>query len=240
MKQFGLIGRDIAYSFSDKYFSEKFQTEKLKDVSYQIFDLENISQVKKLFSNPNLKGFNVTIPYKEQIIEYLDELSPEAQKIGAVNCVNIVDGKKIGHNTDCFGFEFSLRPLLKEHHQKALVFGDGGAAKAIKYVLEKLNIPYLVITRNGSIRYQDLNQEIMSSHTVLINCTPVGTYPNLDEALPIPFQFIHSGHLVVDLIYNPPKTQFLKLAEQNNATLKNGFEMLKLQADKSWEIWNEL
>lgn len=239
MKLFGLIGKNISYSFSENYFAQKFLDLNLLNCKYQIFDLQSIEEVFLVFDLPNLQGFNVTIPYKESIIDYLDELSPEAQKIGAVNCVKLVNGKKIGFNTDAFGFENSLKPLLTKENQKALIFGNGGAAKAIKFALEKLEIPYQVITRNGEFTYEMLSEEIFSEHQILINCTPVGTYPNVENTLPIPFDALNSTHLAYDLIYNPKKTKFLQIAETKGAIIKNGYEMLQLQADKSWEIWNQ-
>lgn len=240
MKRFGLIGKNIAYSFSEKYFSDKFKTESILGVDYQLFDLNEISKVENLFADKNLKGFNVTIPYKEQILPYLDELSPEAKAIGAVNCVKISNGKKIGYNTDAFGFEESIRPLLENHHQQALILGDGGAAKAVKFVLEKLNIPFKTVSRRGKFTYSDLNEFEILTHSVIINCTPLGTYPNLDENPLIPYQFLTENHLAYDLIYNPEKTKFLQKAEEKGAIIKNGYEMLVLQAEKSWEIWNQL
>lgn len=237
MKKFGLIGKNIAYSFSESYFKDKFQKENIFNSTYQLFDLESISEVEELLELKNMKGFNVTIPYKEEIISYLDELSPEAQKIGAVNCVKIQKNKKIGFNTDVFGFENSLKPLLEKNHQKALILGDGGAAKAVKFALTKLDIEFKSVTRKGKLKFSDLNQEIISNHQLIINCTPVGTFPNLEVSPDIPYEFITDRHLLYDLIYNPEKTKFLQLGESKGAKIKNGQEMLILQAEKSWEIW---
>lgn len=239
MKNFGLIGKNIAYSFSESHFHDKFRKENITNSTYQLFDLKSISEVEELFQTKELKGFNVTIPYKEEIIPYLDELSPEAQKIGAVNCVKIQNNKKIGFNTDAFGFENSLKPLLEKHHQKALILGDGGAAKAVKFVLAKLEIDYQSVTRKGELKFSDLNQEIISTHQLIINCTPVGTFPDLEASPDIPYQFITTSHLLYDLIYNPEKTKFLQLGEIKGAKIKNGYEMLVLQAEKSWEIWSQ-
>jgi shikimate dehydrogenase len=241
MKQFGLIGRNISYSFSKSYFADKFKNENIVGSSYDVFDLQQIEEVEKVFEKDNLVGFNVTIPYKQDIIPYLDQLSPEAEAIGAVNTVLIKDGKRIGHNTDCFGFENSLKPLLKENHTKALVLGYGGAAKAVIYVLNKLEIEYLIVSREnteGRISYNNLTDEILNSHQLIINCSPVGTFPNITEAPQIPYQNISNNHLLYDLIYNPEVTQFLANGLQNGAIIKNGYEMLVLQAEKSWEIWN--
>lgn len=239
MKNFGLIGKNIAYSFSESHFHDKFRKENITNSTYQLFDLKSISEVEELFQTKELKGFNVTIPYKEEIIPYLDELSPEAQKIGAVNCVKIQNNKKIGFNTDAFGFENSLQPLLEKHHQKALILGDGGAAKAVKFILTKLEIDYQSVTRKGELRFPDLDKEIISEHPLIINCTPVGTFPDLEASPDIPYQFITTSHLLYDLIYNPEKTKFLQLGEIKGAKIKNGYEMLVLQAEKSWEIWSQ-
>lgn len=239
MKNFGLIGKNIAYSFSESHFHDKFRKENITNSTYQLFDLKSISEVEELFQTKELKGFNVTIPYKEEIIPYLDELSPEAQKIGAVNCVKIQNNKKIGFNTDAFGFENSLKPLLEKHHQKALILGDGGAAKAVKFILTKLEIDYQSVTRKGELRFPDLDKEIISEHPLIINCTPVGTFPDLEASPDIPYQFITTSHLLYDLIYNPEKTKFLQLGEIKGAKIKNGYEMLVLQAEKSWEIWSQ-
>ncbi|SMC75259.1 shikimate dehydrogenase family protein [Moheibacter sediminis] len=239
MNQFGLIGKNIAYSFSAKFFTEKFKTENIENHFYGIFDLNEISEVKNTFQIEHLKGCNVTIPYKEQIIPFLDELDADAEKIGAVNCIKIQNGIKKGYNTDAVGFEKSIQPLLNSNHQNALILGDGGAAKAVKFVLEKLNIPFKTVTRSGNFTYSDLNSEIIQNHQVIVNCTPVGTFPNIDNAPEIPYEFLTSQHLLYDLIYNPEKTKFLEWGEKNGTKIKNGYEMLVLQAEKSWEIWNQ-
>jgi len=240
MGHFGLIGRNISHSFSEKYFAKKFQTEKVPNASYKTFDLTEISELPALLQTEKLDGFNITIPYKESIISYLDEIDAEAEKIGAVNCVKILNGKKIGYNTDVFGFETSLKPLLESHHRQALILGDGGAAKAVKFVLEKLGITYQTVSRKGNLTYSDLDKTHIEDYQIIINSTPLGTFPDVDSSPEIPYEFLTSGHLVYDLVYNPPKTQFLELAESKLAKTKNGHEMLVLQAEKSWEIWNQL
>ena len=243
MKQFGLIGRNISYSFSKGYFADKFKNENIVGSAYDVFDLQQIQEVEKVFEIEGLKGFNVTIPYKQEIISYLDNLSPEAKEIGAVNTVLIQDGKKIGHNTDCFGFETSLQPLLKSNHTKALVLGYGGAAKAIIYVLYKLGIEFQIVSREKSdnrITYDDLNEAIIKTHHLIINCSPIGTFPNITSAPNIPYEFLTADHLLYDLIYNPEVTQFLQNGLDKGATIKNGYEMLIQQAEKSWEIWNKV
>jgi shikimate dehydrogenase len=238
MKEFGLIGQNISYSFSEKYFAEKFKKENIQNSNYRIYDLKDIQEVHTIFQNPDLKGFNVTIPFKEKIMEYLDELDPVAAEIGAVNCVKMENGRKKGYNTDAVGFENSLLSLLEFHHQNALILGDGGAAKAIKFVLHKHLINYKSVTRKGDLRFSDLNESLLQTHTLIVNCTPVGTFPNVEDCPELPYEFINSQHLLYDLIYNPEKTEFLKRGENHGAKIKNGLEMLVLQAEKSWEIWN--
>jgi len=238
MKRFGLIGKNISYSFSEEYFAEKFRSENIHESSYEIFDLAEISGIGKLIRNKDLQGFNVTIPYKEQIVPFLDELTKEAVEIGAVNCVKIQNGRKTGYNTDVYGFEESLKPLLEPHHRNALILGNGGAAKAVYFVLNKLNISFKTVSRNGIFTYEDLNQEEIEKHDIIVNCTPVGTFPKIDDAPDIPYEFLTGKHLLYDLIYNPGKTKFLQLGERKNTKIKNGLEMLRLQAEKSWEIWN--
>ncbi|MET3531447.1 shikimate dehydrogenase [Chryseobacterium flavum] len=237
-KKLGLIGRNISYSFSKKFFENKFQKLMLKDFSYDIFDLNEISEVENLFSSPGLLGFNVTIPYKEKIIGYLDELSDEAEKIGAVNCVLIRNGKKTGYNTDAFGFEKTLLLHKKPSQDKALILGKGGAAKAVKYVLDKHHIPSITIARNTDINFDNLNQEIVQEHSIIIQCTPVGTYPNIEDCLNFPFDALSPEHLVIDLIYNPSYTKFIIKASEKGAKTVNGYYMLEQQAEKAWEIWN--
>ena len=233
-----MIGRNISYSFSKKYFEDKFQKLMLKDFSYHIFDLNEIHEVEHLFSTPDLLGFNVTIPYKEKIIDYLDELSDEAEKIGAVNCVLIRNGKKTGYNTDAFGFEKTLLLHKKDHHTNALILGNGGAAKAVKYVLDKNRISSKTISRNSEINFENLDIETVQKHTIIIQCTPVGTFPNVEDCLDFPFDGVSEDHLIIDLIYNPNYTQFIINASEKGAKTVNGYYMLEQQAEKAWEIWN--
>ena len=240
MKRFGLIGKNISHSFSEQFFTQKFNVESISDTSYKTYDVQDISDVEELIENENLNGFNVTIPFKEQIISFLDELSPEAEKIGAVNCVKIQNGKKIGYNTDVYGFEKSIRPLLENHHKQALILGDGGAAKAVKFVLDRLGISHKTVSRKGELKFSDLTKEHIQTHSVLINCTPLGTFPHHMTYPEIPYEFIDEKNLLYDLVYNPEKTIFLEKGEIQNAKIKNGYEMLVLQAEKSWEIWNQL
>ncbi|MDO3424004.1 shikimate dehydrogenase [Chryseobacterium sp. APV1] len=237
-KKLGLIGKNISYSFSKKYFEDKFQKLMLKDYSYNIFDLNEIDEVEDVFSAPELLGFNVTIPYKEKIIDYLDELSDEAKKIGAVNCVLIENGKKTGYNTDAFGFEKTLLLHKKPHHDSAIILGNGGAAKAVKYVLDKHGIPSVTVSRSTEINYDNLNAAFVQDHKLIIQCTPVGTFPNVEDCLNFPFEGLSKEHLIIDLIYNPNYTKFIISASEKGAKTVNGYYMLEQQAEKAWEIWN--
>ena len=237
-KKLGLIGKNISYSFSKKYFEDKFQKLMLKGYSYSIFDLNEIDEVKNLFSAPDLAGFNVTIPYKEKIIDYLDELSDEAKNIGAVNCVLIENGKKTGYNTDAFGFEKTLLLHKKPHHDSAIMLGNGGAAKAVKYVLDKHGIPSVTVSRSTEINYDNLDAATVENHKLIIQCTPVGTFPNVEDCLNFPFEGLSKDHLIIDLIYNPNYTRFIINAAEKGAKTVNGYYMLEQQAEKAWEIWN--
>jgi len=210
----------------------------LKDFSYEIFDLNELHEVEHLFSTPDLLGFNVTIPYKEKIIDYLDELSDEAKKIGAVNCVLIRDGKKTGYNTDAFGFEKTLLLHKKAHQNSALILGNGGAAKAVQFVLDKLGITSTTVSRSTAVNFDNLDQKTVEDHPIIIQCTPVGTFPNVEDCLKFPFEGLSKDHLVIDLIYNPNYTQFIINASEKGAKTVNGYYMLEQQAEKAWEIWN--
>jgi shikimate dehydrogenase len=246
MRTFGLIGFPLSHSFSKKFFTEKFNNEKIAGCRYELFPLERIEQFVDLLSDqPSLHGVNVTIPYKVQVLPFLDEMDDAAKEIGAVNCIHV--GRKNaerwikGYNTDAYGFTESLKPLLKEHHKKALIFGDGGAAKAVKYVLKQLQIPYLVVTRNpapDTVLYSAVTEGILNEYQLLINTTPLGMSPNLDSCPLIPYQFVTDQHLAYDLVYNPEETKFLNLVKAQGGTIKNGLEMLYLQAERSWYIWN--
>lgn len=244
MDRFGLIGKNISYSFSKTYFKNKFQNEALLNASYENFDIQNIQEFPKILkSNPDLKGLNVTIPYKEAIIPFLDSLNKEAQEIGAVNTIKICkNGKLKGYNTDWYGFKKTLEPLLEPHHQKALILGTGGASKAIAFALKKLDIAYTFVSRNSSdthpITYTSLSESDIQNHLIVINCTPLGTHPNIDDCPKIPYQALSSKHILYDLIYNPEQTKFLQLGKAKKATTINGLQMLIFQANKAWEIWN--
>ncbi|SDG09770.1 shikimate dehydrogenase [Pedobacter terrae] len=247
MKTYGLIGYPLSHSFSKKYFTEKFQNEGITDHQYELFPIADIKMLPDLLSeNPSLCGLNVTIPHKVNVLCYLNEVDEAAEKIGAVNCISIknFEGETYlkGYNTDAYGFEESLKPLLKPQHTKALVFGDGGAAKAVKYVLEKLNIEYQVVVRTavpGAILYSEITPEILTSHQLLINTTPLGMSPNIDTFPEIDYSLVGSGHLAYDLVYNPLETAFLAKAAERGAAVENGLEMLYKQAEKAWAIWNK-
>jgi len=260
MKQYGLIGYPLSHSFSRKYFTEKFAKEHIEDHVYELFELKNLSDFPELLrANLKLCGLNVTVPHKIGIVRYMDWISEEAKRVGAVNCIRITaespvlaafsgevgmvdhDFKLEGFNTDVYGFEHSLKPLLKHHHKKALLLGNGGAARAVKCVLDKLEIDYILVTRKhgrDGILFKDLTKKMIQEHPLIINTTPLGTAPNVDECPPIPYEYITDQHLLYDLIYNPEQTLFLKKGVEQGAATKNGFEMLVLQAEKSWEIWN--
>ena len=240
--RFGLIGRNISYSFSRGYFGKKFEELKLHGHSYENFDLEQISDFKELVNREkNLKGCNVTIPYKEAIIPYLESLDPKAQSIGAVNTIKFTKKGLKGYNTDIYGFEKSIAPFLKPHHKKALVLGTGGASKAVAFVFKTLDIAFKYVSRNpkkGQLSYDDITAEILDDYTILVNCTPLGTFPNVTDRPDIPYEHLTERHLLFDLIYNPEKTAFLLAGEKQGASICNGLRMLELQAEKAWEIWN--
>jgi len=243
-KIFGLVGKNIAYSFSKKYFSEKFALGHLDNCSYENFDLQSIEEFPALIANhPNIKGLNVTIPYKEAIIPYLAKLSKTAAQIGAVNVIRITKkGQLKGYNTDYYGFMKSLEPLLQPHHKKALLLGTGGAAKAVAFALDRMGILYTYVSRDpkeGMIDYDRINATTFDNYHIIINCTPLGTSPNTKEFPPIPYAFFTEKHLAYDLIYNPEVTQFLKKAQKKGAVIKNGYDMLVQQAEKAWKIWNK-
>lgn len=243
MKRYGLIGFPLSHSFSEKYFTDKFLNEEIADCKYELFPLENIEDVRLLFEvEKNIKGLNVTIPYKESIIEYLDNLDPVAQKIGAVNCIVVDDIQRVGYNTDHAGFRDALKPLLQPHHTHALVLGTGGASKAVIYTLRELGIAYTWVSRNADhkrIRYSDISKDIIDTHKLIINCTPLGMYPQVESCPEIPYHLLTSAHLLFDLIYNPADTLFMQKGKAQGARVSNGYEMLRLQAEYAWEIWNQ-
>lgn len=241
---YGLIGYPLGHSFSKKYFTEKFEREQITDARFELFPLESIAQYPALLqANPSLVGLAVTIPYKETVIPFLDNLDETAQAVGAVNCIRIRKNERKGFNTDCIGFEDSLKPLLKPWHTEALILGSGGASKAVQYVLRKLGIPYQLVRRTATqaseLTYDALTASLIQEKKLIIQTTPVGMQPNEADCLPIPFEGMGREHLVYDLIYKPPSTQFLQEAEKKGAVIKNGLEMLWIQAEANWRIWNE-
>lgn len=242
MRKFGLIGYPLTHSFSCKYFTEKFLREHRTDCAYDNYPLVSIELLPSLIEKETeIKGLNVTIPYKESVKPFLNELDDTAAFVGAVNCIDITSNIYKGYNTDVIGFELSLKPLLKAHHRQALILGTGGASKAVAYVLSKLGIAYKLVSRNRSGDYwiyDDLDKEIIQEHTVIINTTPLGTSPDIFSIPDIPYQFLSSEHLLYDLVYNPAETVFLQKGKEQGATIKNGYEMLELQAEASWKIWN--
>lgn len=245
MEQYGLIGLKLGHSFSLNYFNEKFKNENIDAVyvNYEISNIEDIFEI--IASNPDLKGLNVTIPYKEQIIPYLDEVTPEATTIGAVNVVKIThQGSKTilkGFNSDVVGFTQSIEPLLERIHKKALILGTGGSAKAIAFGLKSLGLEVLFVSRTpqiNAITYSEVTEDIIKEYKVIVNCTPLGMYPNSDSFPELPYEAMDSSHLLYDLIYNPNETTFMKKGASQGATVKNGLEMLLLQAFVSWKYWH--
>jgi shikimate dehydrogenase len=243
MRIFGLIGKPLTHSFSKAYFSEKFQKENRTDCSYENFELQNINELPQLITKQHhLYGLNVTIPYKEEVLQYLTSKSSVVEQIGACNCIKITGQKLFGFNTDVIGFERSLLSLLLPHQTKALVLGTGGSAKAVMFALHKIGINFTSVSRfrfDNSINYKMLTPDIIKEHTVIINTTPVGMYPHVDAAPPIPYHLLSKYHLLFDLIYNPTETLFLKRGKEVGASVSNGYEMLVQQAEESWKIWND-
>lgn len=242
--KFGLIGRNIDYSFSRNYFSEKFEINHFANCEYKNYDINSIKDFSKLIAeSKGLVGLNVTIPYKEEIIPYLDKVSKKAKKIGAVNCITVSKNKKLkGYNTDYYGFKKTLQPLLKDHHNKALILGTGGASKAVAYALQKLKIEYDFVSRTPDefqLAYADLTAEIFEEYHIIINTTPIGTHPNIEDCPDLAYSLFTKKHIAYDLVYNPEETAFLRKAKEQGAKIKNGYEMLVVQAEKAWKIWHE-
>jgi shikimate dehydrogenase len=242
MRQYGLIGYPLTHSFSQKYFRDKFLKEGITDAEFLNFSIPNVGEVVNIFKEyPQLKGLAVTIPYKKSIVEYLDEVSQIVAETGACNCIQITPEKKTGLNTDVTGFELSFKKNLRRDHTHALVLGTGGAAVAVQFVLKKLHINYSFVSRNAGdnrFTWDQITESVLQQFTVLINCTPLGTYPKTDELPPLPYEFLTSQHYLFDLVYNPPKTQFLLQGEKHGCIVQNGLEMLSIQAEENWRIWN--
>lgn len=242
MKRYGLIGYPLTHSFSKKFFTAKFDKEEL-ECEYLNFEIEHISSITDVLKTEALQGLNVTIPHKESVIQYVDRLDEDARAIGAVNTIRVdnTTGETIGYNTDVYGFSESIAPIIQPHHNKALVLGTGGASKAVVWALNRMGIDTQLVSRSRSentITYDDLEAKLMDEYTVIVNTTPLGTYPREDTYPDLPYHLLSERHLLYDLVYNPPKTIFLQRGEQAGAIVKNGSDMLELQALKAWEIWN--
>jgi shikimate dehydrogenase len=244
MRLYGLIGYPLTHSFSKDYFAEKFKREAVEDCRYENFQLRDITELPGIIKdNPCLEGLNVTIPYKESVVSFLDEKNELVRQTGACNCIKIVNGKLAGFNTDVIGFEKSLLTKLQPHHKNALILGTGGAAKAVEFVLKKNHVHYTYVSRKhsqNSITYEQLTPAVLEKNKLIINTTPVGMYPKVNEILPLPFEAITPKHFLFDLTYNPPKTLFLKKGEERGAATQNGYDMLVSQAEESWKIWDQL
>ncbi|MCA0332622.1 MAG: shikimate dehydrogenase [Bacteroidetes bacterium] len=243
MRRFGLIGLDLKHSFSKKYFDDKFWNESINDCSYELIEVSSIENIRELVTQLKLNGFNVTIPYKERILPLCNVLSPVTELIGAVNCIKIVNQKLIGYNTDYIGFLKGLPNKIKFKGQLAIIFGTGGASKAIQYALKSLQMEIVEIStskKRNALSYDEVTPKLIEQAKILVNCTPLGTYPNIEDSIEIPYQYIHSEQVCYDLVYNPPLTKFLKLCQKQGAVCINGKIMLEAQAEASWEIWNNV
>lgn len=242
MRLYGLIGYPLSHSFSESYFTKKFEKEGLTGCRYKLFPLTHISEVEDLLKTPGLEGLNITIPYKQEILDFLDDSSQLPQGLDACNCIKIEDGKVIGFNTDVTGFELSFMPFLQPHHRQALILGNGGAAQAVKYVLQQNNIGYKMVSRSlhagSDLTYEDLTPALLETFTVIINTTPLGMYPAVETCPDLPYETLTRQHYLFDLTYNPAKTLFLQKGEAAGAIIANGADMLKIQAEESWRIWN--
>ena len=243
MKEFGLIGFPLTHSFSKKYFTNKFAELQYNQYTYWNFEIESIQEITNILqSHPNLVGLNVTIPYKKSVISYLNDLSPVVKEIQACNCIKIKDGQLFGFNTDVIGFEKSFLEKKQDTHLKALILGTGGASAAVQWVLKNLKIPYIIVSRkkdSNYLLYEELTQNILNEYNIIINTSPIGTYPTIDECPLLNYDWINETHYLYDLVYNPSETLFLSHGKIKNATIKNGADMLKIQAEESWKIWDE-
>jgi len=241
-KTYGLVGKSISYSFSEKYFTEKFKKNKIQNCTYKNFDLNNIKDLVSILKENDLKGLNITIPYKEQVLSYLDEIEDNAKLIGAINTIKINKDKTLtGYNTDFIGFINTLRPHINSNCKKALILGTGGASKAIEYGLKKLNIESKKISRNkkkGDLTYLEIDSDLIKEYQIIINTTPLGTYPDIENYPDIPYKYLTKKHICYDLTYNPDETTFLRKSKKKGAITINGLRMLEIQAEESWKIWN--
>ena len=240
LKHYGLIGKTLGHSFSEAFFKDYFEKNNI-EAKYSNFELKEIEEISSIF-NQNLSGLNVTFPYKESVIPFLDRLDESAAQIGAVNVIAFENGEKVGYNTDAYCFAQSIKPFLTFEHERALIFGTGGASKAVAHVFKQIGLDVFYISRNGNeengvFRYEDINSHMLRSCRVLVNCTPVGTFPDVNACLELPFEHLTPAHLVIDLVYNPAETELMKRAKKNGAAVMNGLSMLQHQALKSYEIW---
>lgn len=245
MQKFGLIGKTLQHSFSKSYFDTKFMKFGITNAQYDLLEIAEIKDIKNIFSIANLVGLNVTLPYKESVLSFLDEIDVEAKYIGAVNCIKISEGIAKGYNTDAYGFAQSIKPFLDVNHERALILGTGGASKAVAYALKKIGVEVFFVTSSPEKKaanvflYSELNAAIFNAFKLIVNTTPLGTFPKIEECPALPFDLINESHFVYDLIYNPAETLLLKNARTNGAQTMNGLSMLQLQAEKSWEIWQK-
>lgn len=243
MRRYGLIGRTLKHSFSKTYFTKKFADEGIADCVYDNFELAAIEDFPQLFTTfPDLKGLNITIPYKEEVMQYLTEKDSVVEAISACNCIKIEGANRIGYNTDAIGFFNSLKPHLKAHHKKALILGTGGASKAVRYSLEQLGIAFSFVSRakgEGQLTYDDVTEDLLADYHLIVNTTPLGMYPNVDATPALPYEAMTPKHFLFDLTYNPEKTKFLLEGEKRGAQISNGHQMLIEQAEAAWEIWNK-
>ena len=242
-KQYGLIGKDIEYSFSRKYFIEKFNSDvNLSNCSYKNFDIEFIDQINNFVNDKNISGLNVTIPYKEEIIPYLDDLSDEAREIGAVNTICFENNRRKGYNTDIYGFTESLKVNSINNIDSMIILGTGGASKTIIYFCKKKNIPYKIVSRkksNDYLSYKEINHNFFRGNVLIVNCTPVGTYPDIDKCPDLPYNLLNEENILYDLVYNPSETLYIKKGKEMGCKTLNGYEMLKFQAEMSWNLWTK-
>jgi shikimate dehydrogenase len=243
MKLFGLVGHTLSHSFSKDYFAKKFLAENITDCKYENFELKRIEKLPQLIADhPELQGLNITIPYKESVIPYINVLDEIVDEIGACNCIHLQNNKLYGFNTDVKGFKRSIQNKLKPHHKKALVLGTGGSSKAVQFALRLLDIEHCTVSRHPKLQqigYEEVGDQMMEDYKIIINTTPLGMFPNVDDDPPIPYEYITPDHLLYDLIYNPAKTRFLQQGEFHGAEICNGYEMLTMQAEESWKIWNQ-
>lgn len=241
IQHYGLIGKTLAHSFSASFFKDYFEKNNI-DARYSNFELKDIEEISSIFEQ-NLSGLNVTFPYKESVIPYLDRLDESAAQIGAVNVIAFENGEKVGYNTDAYGFAQSIKPFLTFEHERALIFGTGGASKAVAHVFKQIGLDVFYISRNGHeatgvFTYEDINSHMLQACKVLVNCTPIGTFPNISDCIELPFEHLTPAHLVIDLVYNPSETELMKRAKKQGAAVMNGLSMLQHQALKSYEIWS--